>query len=145
MKDRLETGMNSVDDSRRAFLPERRSFPANTTIFKEGEQADCAYIVEAGEVQIFKMVSGRRVVLGDIHAWGMFGELGLIDASPRMATATTRQDTICMVISKSSIAQMMDGAPQGLNTLIHSLVQIIRTAGQELAEARYQLMEHEKR
>jgi CRP-like cAMP-binding protein len=136
--------MNSLDDSRKTFAPERRAFSANTTIFKEGDQADCAYIVEQGEVQIVKMVSGRRVLLADIHAWGMFGELGLIDASPRMATAITRQDTVCMVVSKSSIAQMMDGAPQGLNTLIHSLVQIVRTAGEDLAEARYQLMEREK-
>lgn len=142
---RAETGMNHIDDSRKAFLPERRTFPANVTIFKEGDEADCAYIVEAGEVQILKMISGRRVLLGDIHPWGMFGELGLIDASPRMATAITREDTVCMVISKIAIAQMMDGAPQGLNTLIHSMVQIIRTAGQDLAEARYQLMEQEKR
>ena len=46
-----------------------------------------------------------------------------------------------MVVTKKAVGQMMDGAPQGLNTLIHSLVQIIRTAGQDLAEARYQLME----
>lgn len=136
--------MNSVNEGKKSFQPERRSFSANTTIFKEGDQADCAYIVEAGEVQIFKMVNGRRILLGDIHPWGMFGELGLIDASPRMATAVTRQDTICMVISQTSIAQMMDGAPQGLNTLIHSLVQIIRTAGHDLAEARYQLTERGK-
>ncbi|PKU21640.1 cyclic nucleotide-binding domain-containing protein [Telmatospirillum siberiense] len=136
--------MSSVDDNRKAFLPERRSFQANTTIFKEGDQADCAYIVEAGEVQIFKMVSGRRILLGDILPWGIFGELGLIDSSPRMATAVSRKDTVCMVISKASIGQMMDGAPQGLNTLIHSLVQVIRTAGQDLAEARYQLTERER-
>lgn len=136
--------MNSVDDSRKSFLPERRAFPANTTIFKEGDQADCAYIVETGEVQILKTISGRRVLLADVHPWGMFGELGLIDDSPRMATAITRQDTVCMVISKVSIAQMMDGAPQGLNTLIQSMVQVIRTTGEDLAEARYQLMEQEK-
>ncbi len=136
--------MNSIEGSRNAFLPERRAFAANTTIFKEGDQADCAYIIEAGEVQIVKTVNGRRVLLADVHPWGMFGELGLIDASPRMATAIAQQDTTCMVISKNSVAQMMDGAPQGLNTLIHSLVQIVRTAGEDLAEARYQLLEREK-
>ncbi len=130
--------------SQKTFIPERRKFPANVTIFKEGEQADCAYIVEAGAVQIVKTINGRRVLVGEIRPWGMFGELGLIDASPRMATAITRQETTCMVVSKTSIAQMMDGAPQGLNTLIHSLVNVVRTAGQDLAEARYQLMELEK-
>lgn len=119
----------------------KRTFAAGSTIFKEGDTADCAYVVESGEVQIFKMINGRRVQLGTVGPWGMFGELGLIDASPRMATAQTSQNTVCMVVSKTSVAEMMDGAPQGLNTLIHSLVQIIRTAGANLAEARYQLAE----
>ncbi|MDR3441345.1 cyclic nucleotide-binding domain-containing protein [Telmatospirillum sp.] len=136
--------MTTQDDSRKAFIPERRSFPAHTTIFKEGELADCAYIVETGDVQITKVVNGRRVLLGTLHPWEMFGELGLIDASPRMASATTLNDTVCMVVSKAAMAQMMDDAPQGLNTIIHSLVQIVRTAGIDLAEARYQLLEREK-
>jgi CRP-like cAMP-binding protein len=135
--------MTNQDDSRKAALPERRSFAANTTIFKEGDVADCAYVVESGEVQIFKIVNGRRVALGTVKPWGMFGELGLIDASPRMAAAIAREDTVCMIIQKASVAQMMDGAPQGLNTLIQSLAQIIRVSGEELAEARYQLLEKE--
>lgn len=136
--------MNGVDDRRKTLSPERRSFPANTMIFKEGDKADCAYVVESGEVRIVKIINGRRVLLGDVGSWEMFGELGLIDSSPRMASAITKTDTICMVVSKESVAQMMDGAPQGLNTLIHSLVRIIRSSGESLAEARYQLMELEK-
>lgn len=142
---RPEIIMDSVDDRRKGGAPERRSFPANTMIFKEGDQADCAYIVEAGQVRIEKNINGRRVSLGDVGPWGMFGELGVIDANPRMATAITREDTICVVVSKASIAHMMDGAPQGLNALIQSLVRIIRTSGQDLADARYQLMEQEKK
>ena len=136
--------MNSVDDRRKAIAPERRFFSANTMIFKEGDQADCAYIVESGEVQIVKTVSGRRVLLGDVGPWGMFGELGLIDASPRMASAFAQTDTVCMVVTKTSVAQMLDDAPQGLNALIHSLVRIIRSSGESLADARYQLLEREK-
>jgi CRP-like cAMP-binding protein len=136
--------MGSADDKRRILKPERRTFAAGTTIFKEGDQADCAYIVESGEVQIFKMINERRVQIGTIHTWGIFGELGLIDASPRMAAAYATKDSVCMVVTKSAVGHMMDGAPQGLNTLIHSLVQIIRTAGQDLAEARYQLLESQK-
>lgn len=121
--------------------PQRRSFAKGTSIFKEGDRADAAYIVESGSVQIFKMVSGRKVVLGTIHPWGMFGELGLIDNSPRMAGAYVVEDATCMVVSKDSIERMLDNAPDALRILIQSLVQIIRTAGQDLAEARYQLLE----
>ncbi|MTJ84318.1 MAG: cyclic nucleotide-binding domain-containing protein [Telmatospirillum sp.] len=135
--------MTSQDDSPKSHMPERRSFAAHSTIFKEGDPADCAYIIEVGQVQISKMVSGRRVQLGTRKTWEMFGELGLIDDNPRMATAIASEDTICMVISKGAMAQMMDEAPQGLNTVIYSLAHIVRSAGQELAEARYQLLQRE--
>jgi CRP-like cAMP-binding protein len=135
--------MSPQDDTRKALIPERRSFSAHSTIFKEGDPADCAYIVESGEVEITKTVNGRRITLGTLHGWEMFGELALIDDQPRMATATAIDDSVCMVVSKTSVAQMMDDAPQGLNTVIHSLAQIVRKAGQDLAEARYQLLEQE--
>ncbi len=139
-----KTAMSDETGKRKNSAPERRSFSGNSVIFKEGDLADCAYIVESGEVQIFKTINGRRVTLGNLAAWAMFGELGLIDASPRMATAVARQDTVCMVVSKESVAQMMDGAPAGLNTVIHALVQVVRTVGQDLADARYRLLELEK-
>lgn len=136
--------MNNTQDKPKPSGPVRRSFANGSTIFKEGDAANCAYIVESGHVEIFKVVNGRRIHLGSVGPWGMFGELGLIDSSPRMASAYASDDCVCMVVSQASVAELMDGAPQGLNTLIYSLVQIIRATGQDLAEARYQLAEHNR-
>lgn len=124
--------------------PVRRSFAKGTTIFKEGDQADAAYILESGTVQIFKSVGGRRITLGNIGPWGIFGELGIVDEFPRMATAYAADDTVCMVITKESVEQMQHDAPPGLMVLIRSMAQTIRTAGENLAEARFLLMEKEK-
>ncbi len=121
--------------------PQRKTFAKGATIFKEGDKADAAYILESGSVEIFKMVGGRRIELGTVRSWGIFGELGLIDDRPRMAAAYAAQESVCMVVSKEAVAGLLDGAPEGLHVLIASLVQIIRTAGEELAEARFQLLE----
>jgi CRP-like cAMP-binding protein len=128
----------------KAGFPVRRKFARGTSIFKEGERADCAYILESGKVEIYKVIGGRRVTLGVIEQWGIFGELGLIDDSPRMAGAYVSEPAVCMVVSKESVNRLLDDAPQGLQTLIHSLVQVIRTAGTNLAEARFQLLERQK-
>lgn len=125
-------------------VPGRVSFPKGTTIFKEGEKADCAYILEKGSVQIFKMVGGKRIQLGTIRNWGIFGELAIIDDSPRMAAAYAGEDSVCVVITKQSISDMLDGAPQGLRVLINSMVATIRTAGDDLAEARSRLRDSEQ-
>jgi CRP-like cAMP-binding protein len=122
-------------------LPERRNFSRGTTIFKQGEQGDAAYIMESGAIQIFKMISGRRVILGTVQTWGLFGEMALIDSSPRMATAYVTEDAICTVLSKEAFSRMLDGAPDGMLLVIESLTRTLRNAGDDLAEARYRLSE----
>jgi CRP-like cAMP-binding protein len=119
----------------------RRVFPKGTTIFKEGERADQAYILESGRVEIFKMIGGRRIRLGVIGPHGIFGELALIDDGRRMAAAFAAEDSACLVVTREAIGHMLDGAPQGLTVLIQSMVGTIRSAGEDLAEARFQLME----
>jgi len=136
-----EYGRNS-GEGQTAF-PERRNISHGTTIFKEGDEADCAYILESGAVQIFKMINGRRVVLGYVSHWGLFGEMGLIDDSPRMASAYVTEDAVCTVLSRENFSKMMDGAPQGMVLVIETLTRTLRNSGEQLADARYRIMELE--
>jgi CRP-like cAMP-binding protein len=128
----------------RAGHPERVTLPRGTTIFKQGDKADAAYILESGEVQIFKMVNGRRIVLGHVQKWGLFGEMGLIDDSPRMASAYVTEDATCTVLSQESFSRMMDSAPDGMLLVIESLTRTLRASGDNLAEARYRISELER-
>jgi len=128
----------------RSGLPERVTFPRGTTIFKQGEQANAAYILESGTVQIFKMITGKRIVIGHVQKWGLFGEMGLIDDSPRMASAYVTEDATCSVLSKEAFSRMMDSAPDGMLLVIESLTRTLRASGDDLAEARYRLSELER-
>jgi len=138
-----EYGQSNKTPSR-SGLPERVTFPRGTTIMKQGEKADAAYILESGEVQIFKMVAGKRVVLGNVQKWGLFGEMGLIDDSPRMASAYVTEDATCTILSKESFSRMMDSAPEGMLLVIESLTRTLRASGDNLADARYRLSELER-
>jgi CRP-like cAMP-binding protein len=141
------TGLSEVSpagEGARVQMPERRLFTRGTTIFKQGDAADAAYILESGQVQIFKMVNGRRITLGFVEQWGMFGEMGLIDESPRMAAAFVTEDATCTVLSREAFHRMMEGMPQGMLLVIQSLTKTLRDSGNNLAEARYRIMELER-
>jgi len=128
----------------RRDLPERRLFSRGSTIFKQGEQGECAYILESGEVQIFKMINGRRVILGQVQKWGLFGEMALIDSSCRMATAYVTADATCAILHKDAFSRLLDGAPDGMLLVVESLTRTLRASGDNLAEARYRIMELER-
>jgi CRP/FNR family cyclic AMP-dependent transcriptional regulator len=141
------SGLGEYGEARlqaRAKAPERITLRAGTTLFKQGEVADAAYILETGGVQIFKMISGKRIVLGTVREWSLFGEMGLIDDSPRMASAYVTEDSTCTVISKEAFSRMLDSAPDGMLLVVESLTRTLRASSDNLAEARYQISELER-
>ena len=63
------------------------SFTDGEYIFREGESAEFAYIVKSGEVQITKITATGEDSLAVIKNPTLFGEMALIDGSPRSAGA----------------------------------------------------------
>jgi len=120
---------------------ERRVFPRGTLIFREGDSGDTAYLVHRGTVRIFKTVGGRRVTLGLVRPFQVFGELALIDDSPRMAGALADDDVTCLPLSRAAIQSMLDQAPDGLRTLIQSMMATMRVMGDDLAATRAALLD----
>lgn len=62
------------------------NFKADALIFKEGDQADCMFAVVEGEVDI--VLNGA--VIDSLSSGMVLGEMGLIDGTPRSATARAR-------------------------------------------------------
>ncbi|RAU23221.1 cAMP-binding protein [Paramagnetospirillum kuznetsovii] len=122
--------------------PERRSFAKASVIFREGEVGDKAYMLQQGTVRIFKTVGGKKVTIGHVRPFQVFGELSMMDDSPRMAGAIADEDVTCLVLEKEAIRAMMEQAPPGLNSLILSLLSSMRAMGKELADAKAILQEH---
>lgn len=81
---------------------ERVDFPAETVIFREGDDGDRAFVVDTGVIEITKRAAdGTALTLGIIGAGSMFGEMALIDGQPRMADAVAIVDTRCVELPRS--------------------------------------------
>ncbi len=77
--------------------------PANTCIFSEGEAAECAYLLRSGHVEISIDKNGSKVILTTLGPGQIFGELALLDNSPRSATATAISDCELVIVSEDSL------------------------------------------
>ncbi|MEO1068045.1 MAG: cyclic nucleotide-binding domain-containing protein, partial [Cyanobacteria bacterium J06638_6] len=64
-----------------------RLFGAGEMVFSEGSPADKAYIIESGYVEIFVGIGDGIVQLNMLGPGDIFGEMGIVDASPRLASA----------------------------------------------------------
>lgn len=131
--------------SRTASRISRKKFPRGTVILTEGDRGDEAYVVESGRVSVFKLVDGRKVVLGELGVNGVFGEMALIDDEPRMASAEAMEDTVCLVLSQPALKAQIKRTPDLVILVLETLLQNIRTMGCDLVTARAQLREQRRR
>jgi CRP/FNR family transcriptional regulator, cyclic AMP receptor protein len=96
-----------LDADERAALAskvEAISAPAGKVLFNYGDPGDSLYIVREGEVEIFfKNDTGQRIVLERPGAGDFFGELSLIDAGPRTASALVTKDLQAVVVDREDI------------------------------------------
>lgn len=106
---------------------DRQVFHAGKTIFKEGDEGDCAYVIQSGAVDIVRETDKGKVALGRLSAGSIFGELALIDDAPRMATAVSVEATSVVVIKRDNLRAKIDDADPFLARLICLLVNNIRS------------------
>ncbi|EUD69082.1 cAMP-dependent protein kinase regulator [Plasmodium inui San Antonio 1] len=59
----------------------------NVNIINEGDEGDLLYVIDEGEVEIYKMKENKKEVLTILKSKDVFGELALLYNSKRAATA----------------------------------------------------------
>lgn len=67
-------------------------------LFKQGEKGDAAYIVQSGAVGMYREAQGRKIPLATVRKGELFGEMAVIDPSPRLATAFALEESAVMVV-----------------------------------------------
>lgn len=106
---------------------ERKTFPEGGVIFKQDSTGRCAYIVQKGEVEIIKVdKEGGEKVLANIPKGAIFGEMALIDDSPRMAMARALEPTTVIIITERMFKHKLDGTDPFIRGLLGILSDTIR-------------------
>jgi CRP-like cAMP-binding protein len=101
-----ERGMANVDMIKRERNTKR--YKAGETIFSEGDpDNDVFYVVEEGTVDI----ATKRKHLETITAGGFFGEMGLVNHKPRMASATAATDCEIVEVNEGDFYFLIQHSP----------------------------------
>ena len=106
----------------------RRSVKAGAYIFRQGDTGHHAYVVQSGRVAIEKTGKGNSTVkLGSLEAGAIFGEMALVDNSPRMAAARAEEPTVLITIPKEVVQKKLQRADPVVRMLILMMIRMIRT------------------
>ena len=101
------------------------SVHAGDLIFSEGQPAEYMYAIKHGEIDIVK--SGR--VIETVGPDGFFGELALVDHSPRSASARARTNVELIPITEKQFLFMVAETPFFSLTVLRKLAERLRRGG----------------
>lgn len=81
---------------------EKRIFEANGKIIREGDTGNFMYVVIDGRARVIKQGDGyKKHELGHLDRGDIFGEMALVDRSPRSASVEAVTDCILIRIQES--------------------------------------------
>ena len=112
-----------------APLMKEEEVEQGTLIFEEGEPGDCMYIIFTGEIEIHK----GKTTLAVLQAKEVFGELSLLDAETRSATATAKTDCFLFKIDQEPFYELSESRPEVALGFIKILCKRLRTLNDKTA------------
>jgi len=79
------------------------SVPTNEFFFRENDPADSMFVLEAGKVELLKSWGGRDYILRTMKVGDCFGEMAIMDFSPRSASVRAVEDCRAIRLSAANL------------------------------------------
>jgi CRP/FNR family cyclic AMP-dependent transcriptional regulator len=112
----------------------RQSYRKSQIIFEEGSTGSEMYLIHSGRVLLsVRQDETREVLLVVLNPGDFFGEMALVDDSPRSATASAvEDDTELIVMDRTRFLFMVRQQPEFALSLMHTLCRRLRDMDKRL-------------
>jgi len=120
----LFEGLSRRHLKRIARLARTRRFQPGTAIIRAGDAGSACYVLLDGEARVVPS-SGRSLLL---KAGAVFGEMALLDDSPRSADVLAEGEALTMTITRRSFDKLLRSEPAIALALLRTLAARLRAA-----------------
>ncbi len=103
---------------------------AGEVLFREGEPGQHMFVLQAGAIRITKTGRGGEKTLAILGPGEFFGEMSILNAKPRNATATVEARARVLVIDARTFEQMVIGNAEIAVRLIKKLARRLDSANE---------------
>jgi CRP-like cAMP-binding protein len=112
-----------------------RTIPTGQILCWEGDPGEELLILEGGRVKVCRFTpNGQEVVLAEVSAPVAFGELALIEGSPRTATLVAEREVRIRYLPRTALMELLTSDPRVAMALMQSMARMIRQTNERLAD-----------
>jgi len=89
-----------------------REIERDEEVFKEGEKGNYMCFLAKGALNVIKDIDGEGVVLSKITTGKSFGEMAMVDLSPRSATIAGATASELLILGRQAFDQILEQHPK---------------------------------
>ncbi len=118
----------NLDEAERAqilIIGQVRTYQRDEVIFREGDAGDGLFIVMKGSVRISKQSATGEEALAVLESPAYFGEMALIDLSPRAADAIANERSELFFIPMKDLRALIEVHHQMALKILYSLCEVL--------------------
>ena len=95
-------------------------------IIKQGDQGECMYVIQSGQVEILLESDGDETVIGQLGENSFFGEMALFEKEVRSATVRAKTDVRIITVDKRTLLYRIQEDPSLAFKMLQKLSERIR-------------------
>ncbi len=115
---------------------EKVNFEANDILFHEGDIGFFFYIIQDGEVEVYRTAAnGEKKALAVLEAGQALGELALVSNLPRSASARALTNGSAYKVSEENYQKLLSDLPGWAVAILEGLIERLRKTSELLAQA----------
>ena len=119
-----------------AFTSERMVFQPGEDVMQQGEPGDSAYIILAGEADVYVATPGGELKVATLGANDIIGEIAILIDVPRTATVRAAGELATLRIAKEHFFRLMTEVPEMGIEVMKELARRLERTTADLLEAR---------
>jgi len=129
----LFAGLPDAQLEQIARMAVSRKVVRHTTIVFVGDSTDSLFVIVSGSAKVLNRdAEGNEVILTLLGSGECFGEMGLIDGSPRSADVVANENCELLVIAKADFTSVLAGNVDLCLNIMKSLVLRLREANRKI-------------
>lgn len=105
----LFQGLGQDDLSEILHISEAMRVDEGEYVFEEGERGDHFYVIVHGSIELRKATGSGFKRLAVLRAGQAFGEMALLNQTPRSASAIALEDAYLLSVSRAAFSRMLGG------------------------------------
>jgi CRP-like cAMP-binding protein len=113
--------LDSAELSRIVHIMQVKPLRADQMVFQEGDAGDAWYVVYDGELEVMK---GRRVI-ATLGRGACFGEMAILDGSPRSASVRAVTDGTAFRFPRTAFGELLRDGNLAAYKLVHQIALVL--------------------